>query len=163
MAVDGGAIGLLRGPLVVEGIRRAVRDRLSRLVALYAGFVLVGPHPLLLVRRSSSGVDSPGRPVGAARARRLAVGCAGGISPHRTCVDTQSSRTRLNLSWSCAPEDLHADASVRQHPACPCSSTDVSPTSTAKEFLKRQAQLRQQREYYSEVRWRVPRRRSTSS
>ena len=31
-------------------------------------------------------------------------------------------------------------ASVRQHPACPCSSTDVIADFYREEFLKRQAQ-----------------------
>jgi hypothetical protein len=39
---------------------------------------------------------------------------------------------------------------VRQLPACPCSSLDVIADFYREEFLKRQAQLRQQREYYSE-------------
>jgi len=41
-------------------------------------------------------------------------------------------------------------SSVRRHPACPCSSTGVIADFYREEFLKRQAQLRQQREYYSE-------------
>ena len=41
-------------------------------------------------------------------------------------------------------------ASVRQPPAGPCSSTDVIADFYREEFLKRQAHLRQQREYYSE-------------
>jgi S-methylmethionine-dependent homocysteine/selenocysteine methylase len=39
---------------------------------------------------------------------------------------------------------------VRQLPTCPCSSSDVIADFYREEFLKRQAQLRQQREYYSE-------------
>jgi hypothetical protein len=41
-------------------------------------------------------------------------------------------------------------ASARQQPSCPCSSHDVIADFYREEFLKRQAQLRQQREYYSE-------------
>jgi hypothetical protein len=41
-------------------------------------------------------------------------------------------------------------SSARQHPACPCSSSAVVADFYREEFLKRQAQLRQQREYYSE-------------
>jgi hypothetical protein len=41
-------------------------------------------------------------------------------------------------------------ASARQLPACPCSSPDIIADFYREEFLKRQAQLRQQREYYSE-------------
>ena len=43
-------------------------------------------------------------------------------------------------------------ANVRQQPAypCPCTSTDIIADFYREEFLKRQAQLRQQREYYSE-------------
>ena len=41
-------------------------------------------------------------------------------------------------------------SSIRQHPACPCTSTDVIADFYREEFLKRQAQLKQQREFYSE-------------
>ena len=41
-------------------------------------------------------------------------------------------------------------SSIRQHPPCPCSSTAVIADFYREEFLKRQAYLRQQREYYSE-------------
>ena len=41
-------------------------------------------------------------------------------------------------------------SSIRQHPPCPCSSTGVIADFYREEFLKRQAYLRQQREYYSE-------------
>ena len=41
-------------------------------------------------------------------------------------------------------------SSIRQLPACPCSSTDVIADFYREEFLKRQAHLRLQREYYSE-------------
>lgn len=41
-------------------------------------------------------------------------------------------------------------SSVRQQSACPCSSGDVIADFYREEFLKRQAQLRLQREYYSE-------------
>jgi hypothetical protein len=41
-------------------------------------------------------------------------------------------------------------SNARQQPACPCSSSDIVADFYREEFLKRQAQLRQQREYYSE-------------
>ena len=41
-------------------------------------------------------------------------------------------------------------SSVSQHSACPCSSSAVLADFYREEFLKRQAQVRQQREYYSE-------------
>jgi hypothetical protein len=41
-------------------------------------------------------------------------------------------------------------SSARQQPACPCSSAGVIADFYREEFLKRQVQLRQQREYYSE-------------
>jgi len=41
-------------------------------------------------------------------------------------------------------------SSVGQQPAPQCSSLDVIADFYREEFLKRQAQLRQQREYYSE-------------
>jgi hypothetical protein len=41
-------------------------------------------------------------------------------------------------------------SSAGQLPACPCSSSGVIADFYREEFVKRQAQLRQQREYYSE-------------
>ena len=41
-------------------------------------------------------------------------------------------------------------ASARQHSSCSCSSNDIIADFYREEFLKRQVQLRQQREYYSE-------------
>ena len=41
-------------------------------------------------------------------------------------------------------------SSVSQHSACPCSSSAVLADFYREEILKRQAQVRQQREYYSE-------------
>jgi hypothetical protein len=41
-------------------------------------------------------------------------------------------------------------ASARRQPACTCSSSDIIADFYREEFLKRQALLRQQREYYSE-------------
>ena len=40
-------------------------------------------------------------------------------------------------------------SSAGQQPACPCSSAALIADFYREEFLKRQAQLRQQREYYS--------------
>jgi hypothetical protein len=41
-------------------------------------------------------------------------------------------------------------ASARQQTSCSCSSNEIIADFYREEFLKRQAQLRQQREYYSE-------------
>jgi cell division transport system permease protein len=81
MQLMGAPIGLLRGPLVVEGILQGGAGALVALVALYAGYVLVRGRVLAALGPAVDAAAIGFLPVGLSALLILggmAVGCAGG-------------------------------------------------------------------------------------
>ena len=81
MQLMGAPIGLLRGPLVVEGILQGGAGALVALVALYVGYVLVRGRVLAVLGPASDAASFGFLPAGLSALVVLvgmAVGCAGG-------------------------------------------------------------------------------------
>ncbi|MFO7694331.1 MAG: ABC transporter permease [Vicinamibacterales bacterium] len=81
MQLMGAPIGLLRGPLVVEGILQGGAGALVSLVALYAGYVLVRARILAALGQSVGAADLGFLPASMSVllvALGMVVGCAGG-------------------------------------------------------------------------------------
>jgi cell division transport system permease protein len=81
MQLMGAPIGLLRGPLVVEGILQGGAGAIAALVALYAGYVLVRGRVLAVLGPAVDSASFGFLPAGLSALIVLvgmAVGCAGG-------------------------------------------------------------------------------------